>query len=86
MIYKYKLKCINEVDASREACKECDCRHWINYEKDLNCIHIAIDKHGPLKLQEIGDRLQVTAARIKQLEQQVLEKLSKSKTTLKILQ
>jgi len=83
---KYKLQCINDVEKSQEACKNCECRHWIDYEKDLNCVHVSIYKHGPLKLQEVGDRLQVTAARIKQIEQESIKKLYKNKLALRILE
>lgn len=80
------FSCIGRVQKSKEGCKDCECRYWIDYNEDLNCTHIAIQKHGALKLQEVGDRLKVTAARIKQLEQESLKKISKSRIALRILE
>ena len=27
-----------------EGCKQCDCRLWIDFEEDLNCTLISVDK------------------------------------------
>ena len=79
------MKCIEETYETKEPCGKENCRFWIDYLSDLNCTHIAIYKHGSLKLQEIGDRLNLTAARIKQLEEISLRKMSK-KSNMKILE
>ena len=42
-------------------------------------------KNGDMKLEQIGERLHLTAARIKQVEQEVLSKLSKRKSFFKII-
>jgi hypothetical protein len=85
MSYKFNLKCINDVVDANEACKNCECRHWIEYPDDLNCVHVTVQKHGSLKFQDIGERLNVSAARIKQIEQESLKKISKNKSLLRIL-
>ena len=79
------MKCVEETYNSNFPCPLTACRFWLNYKEDLNCTHIAIYKHGSLKLQEIGDRLQLTAARIKQLEEISLKKIFK-KNNMKILE
>ena len=43
-----------------------DCKHWIDYGKDLNCSLIAIDKNGRMTLREVGDRLGISFVRVKQ--------------------
>ena len=65
-----------------EACKELDtscpnedCKSWINYEKDLNCIDIAIEKHGPMTLRQVAKRMNYSFVRIKQLEDEAKEKI-----------
>lgn len=70
-------KCVKDVRETNLACLEDACRYWINYSDDLNCTHIAIHKHGAMKLKEIGDRMHLTAARIKQIETDTLKKTKK---------
>ena len=54
-----------------------ECRSWINYEEDLNCTNIAIDKNGTMKLRQIAERLGLTPARVQQIEKGALAKLNK---------
>jgi DNA-directed RNA polymerase specialized sigma subunit len=49
---------------------------WINYPKDLNCTEIAVQKSDKLVFREIGDRLQLTPSRVKQIETGALKKLN----------
>jgi len=51
------------------------CRYWINYEDDLNCALIAIEKRGPMTLREIAERLNYTLPRIKQIQDKTLKKI-----------
>ena len=60
-----------------KSCDQCDCRLWIDYEEDLNCVNIAVDKNGAMKLRQIAERLGVTTARAQQLEKAALAKLKK---------
>ena len=76
-----------------EACKESDtecpiqeCKMWINYKNDLNCTYIAIEKNGPLKFKDIGQRLNMSPSRIKQIEIRAKEKIFRSHKTLNIIQ
>ncbi len=66
-------KC-RELDVS---CPIEDCRCWIDYEEDYNCINIAIDKNGAMKLREISERMGLTPARVQQIEKSALPKLKK---------
>ena len=59
------------------ACPIKECRSWIDYKEDYNCVHEAIRKHGDMTLREIADRLGVSFVRIKQIEEKALQKLSK---------
>lgn len=69
------------------ACPAKECRLWIDYPKDNNCTLIAIYKNDykPMKLREIGERLHVTAARIKQIESECYKKINSNKDMLTIL-
>ena len=62
---------------------ECKCRQWLDYEEDLNCTLIAVDKHGPMTLREVGDRLGISFVRVKQLQDIALAKLSAKNKKLK---
>ncbi len=66
-------KC-RELDVS---CPVTECRSWIDYEEDLNCTNIAIDKNGTMKLRQIAERLGLTPARVQQIEKGALAKLNK---------
>ena len=56
-----------------------ECRHWIDYEEDLNCTLVSVDKNGSMSLREVADRLGVSFVRVKQIQDKALKKLSKHK-------
>ena len=65
------------LEKTRECCKEEDCRCWIDFPEDENCIYVAINKHGPMTLAQIAKRLGISLVRVSQIEKQALNKLSK---------
>jgi hypothetical protein len=69
--------CAKECYLKRRACEERECRLHIDYPEDFNCTSIAIQKHGPMTLQEIGKRHHVSTVRAKQLIDGALVKLKK---------
>jgi hypothetical protein len=76
-------KCKIGVVLSNKPCEECKCRQWLDYEEDLNCTLIAAEKHGPMTLREVGDRLGISFVRVKQLQDVALAKLAAKNTKLK---
>jgi DNA-directed RNA polymerase specialized sigma subunit len=62
---------------AKKACAQVDCRLHIDFAEDLNCTMIAIKKHGPMTLEEIGKRHHVSTVRIKQILDATLLKLKK---------
>ena len=67
-----------------EACKGLDvscpnqtCRMWVEYEEDLNCALITVERHGAMTLREIAKREGVSFVRIKQIEDAAKVKLRK---------
>jgi len=62
----------------KRCCQNQECRLHIDYEEDLNCTAIAIKKHGPMTLEEIGKRHHVSTVRAKQLVDAALLKLKKT--------
>lgn len=80
------MKCVEICKEFVVECPNKDCRYYIDYPFDLNCSLIAVEKHGPMILKEVGKRMHVTPARIKQVESQAIKKIQKSKSSLNILQ
>jgi len=71
------IECAEQCIALDIACPIKDCRCWIDYKDDLNCVNIAIKNNGAMKLREIAERLDLTPARVQQIEKGVLIKLKK---------
>jgi hypothetical protein len=63
---------------AQTACDKDECRLHIDFEEDLNCTVIAVKKHGPMTLEQIGKRHQVSTVRIKQILDATLQKLKKT--------
>ena len=74
---KIKRKCFDVHDECDVPCDLKDCRHWMDYENDLNCSIVCANRNGPLTLHETSDRLGVSFVRIKQNQDRALQKLSK---------
>ena len=54
-----------------------DCRNWIDYKDDHNCVLIAVDNNkSPMTLREVSKRLGVSFVRIRQIEQEAIKKLN----------
>jgi DNA-directed RNA polymerase specialized sigma subunit len=60
-------------------CQNIDCRHWIEYEDEKNCSLISVYENGPMTLREIGLRLGISFARVKQIESAALKKIKKNR-------
>ena len=68
------LKCINE----EKPCEQKECRQWLEYDEDLNCTLVTVEKHGALTLREIADRMKISFVRVKQIQDQAVRKLVKT--------
>ena len=58
-------------------CRKEECRYWIDYEGDLNCSLVTVDKHKELTFREVAERLHISFVRVQQIQVQALKKLSK---------
>mgnify|MGYP003330281260 CR=1 FL=1 len=74
---KNNYNCKDECVDSGLSCNKNECKHWINYEQDLNCSLVSIDNHGPMTLDEVSKRLGLSLVRIKQIEEAALIKVKK---------
>ena len=62
-----------------KCCKVRECRMWVDYKDDKNCTLIAIynNDQKPMTLREIAERLDISFARVKQIETKAFAKLKK---------
>ena len=60
------------------SCPNTDCRMYLDYEEDLNCTLVTVDKYeNGMTLREIAPRLGVSHVRVKQIEEKLLQKVRK---------
>lgn len=71
-------ECVEECYLAKIVCQNRECRMNIDYEEDLNCTIIAVKKHGPMTLEEIGKRHSISTVRVKQIVDATLLKLKKT--------
>ncbi len=58
-------------------CSQTECRLWIDYTPDNNCTLVAVEKNGPMTLQQIAERHHISVVRAKQILDATLVKLKK---------
>ena len=66
-------KCMKE----DKKCQKKECRRWIDYGEDLNCVEIAVKKNSAMTLHEVAKRLGISYVRVSQIEKHALTKLQK---------
>lgn len=71
-------ECVQECYKQRSPCDQRECRMHIEFPSDLNCTVIAVKKHGPMTLEEIGKRHHISTVRVKQIVDATLLKLKKT--------
>ena len=72
-------KCVDKIG---EVCQNKDCRQWIKYPEDDNCVLEAVRKNGRMTLRECALRLGVSYVRVKQIQDKALKKLEKKLVSL----
>lgn len=70
-------KCVLKVLADKKPCDNKECRLYLNYNEDLNCTLVAVDKYGDMTLEQIAKRHSLSIVRIKQIVDSTLEKIKK---------
>tara|TARA_R100000908_G_scaffold36635_1_gene16793 strand:- start:1584 stop:1832 length:249 start_codon:yes stop_codon:yes gene_type:complete len=58
-------------------CPSTDCRMWIDYPDEKNCTLISVNENDSMTLREIGERIGISFARVKQIEQKALNKIKR---------
>ncbi len=71
-------KCVKEVILTKQPCCNKECRLHLDFTEDMNCTTVAVLKHGPMTLEQIGHRHGVSTVRAKQIVDAALQKLKKT--------
>tara|TARA_R100000664_G_C2741327_1_gene129769 strand:+ start:648 stop:890 length:243 start_codon:yes stop_codon:yes gene_type:complete len=71
-------ECVKKCYIAKVPCDNTECRLHLDFEEDLNCTMIAVKKHGPMTLEEVGRRHQISTVRAKQIIDATLAKLKKT--------
>ena len=67
--------CSRKCMEKKVTCGERECKFYIEHPEDYNCCLVAIYEHGPMTLRQIGERLGISFARVKQIETIALRKM-----------
>ena len=70
-------QCSRECMRDKAQCTQMECRHWVKYPDEFNCCLVSIYENGSMTLRQIGDRLGISFARVKQIETEALKKIKK---------
>ena len=69
------IKCLETCKKLKTSCPVKDCRYWIKYEKEHNCVFETIDRNSSMTLREISERLGISYVRVKQIQDEVINKI-----------
>tara|TARA_R110000824_G_scaffold161972_4_gene337502 strand:- start:1057 stop:1356 length:300 start_codon:yes stop_codon:yes gene_type:complete len=67
--------CAKECFNKKKKCRRKSCKYWIKYGEEFNCSLISIALNGSMTLQQTGDRLGISAVRVKQIQDKVIKKI-----------
>ena len=65
-------------------CPNTECRLWIDYPCENNCTLVSVYENGNMTLRQVGERIGISFARVKQLEQRALIKMRRIATKWQI--
>ena len=72
------MKCLDTCKELDVSCPVDQCRSWIPYEKEYNCLHETLNRTDSLTLREIAERMNLSFVRIKQIQDKAVSKIKKS--------
>jgi hypothetical protein len=68
-------KCSRIYDNEDEICNEKECKFWIDFEEECNCMNVSIKRNGNMTLDEVGLRLGISHVRVKQIQDRSMNKM-----------
>ena len=70
-------KCSEKCLQLNTECPNIECRFWVEHQNSLNCTFIAIEQNGEMDLRTVGDIMEVSFVRIKQIQDKAVHKANK---------
>jgi len=70
-------KCLEICKNLNVACPVKECRYWISYPEEANCMLESVRVNGSMTLRQIGERLDISFVRVKQIQDNALKKIKK---------
>ena len=74
-------ECAKECFIEKKKCRRKSCKYWIKYGEEFNCSLVSIALNGSMTLQETGDRLGISAVRVKQIQDKAIKKIKNNSDT-----
>jgi len=68
-------KCLETCVELNTACPVKECRHWIDYPQERNCVFETVTNCNALTLRETSERLGISYVRVKQIQDKALKKI-----------
>lgn len=72
---KGDLSCLQTCKKLDVPCPVEECRSWISYPQEFNCVHESIDVNGAMTLREAAERLNISYVRVKQIQDKAMKKI-----------
>ena len=69
------MRCLEECKQGGLACEAKECRNWIKFEEEYNCLLESVNINGSMTLREVADRMGVSFVRVQQIEKKALKKM-----------
>ena len=69
-------KCLQTCKEINVTCPVEECRYWIDFPEERNCMFESVTKNGEMTLRECAQRLNISFVRVKQIETKALKKIS----------
>lgn len=69
------MNCLNVCKTLEVSCPNEECRFWLDYESELNCVLKTVEDNGELTLRECAARLGISYVRVKQIEDAAIKKI-----------
>ena len=69
------MRCLETCKKLNVVCPIKECRYWISYPEEVNCMYKSISENGYMTLREVAERLGISYVRVKQIQDQALKKI-----------
>jgi len=69
-------KCLLTCKELNVACPIKECRYWLDYPSENNCVLETVRINSSMSLRECADRLDISFVRVKQIQDKALKKIS----------